>query len=385
MTAMLLNIAGTLFGLLTAASIAYYLLSILAANRFLSKRRPVTVETPPATIMVPLYGADFRAFENYVSLLNQDYPSFQVLFGVGDPADSSVEVVRKLMADYPDHDIGLATGPWVRIGENPKVNNLRNMLGQAKHGLLVLVDSDIRVGPDYLRCVASELCASGAGLVTCLYRAGEAPGFAAKLEAAGIAAEFAPGVLVAEWMQGISFAFGATIAITREKLEAIGGFEAVADYLADDYMLGNVAHRAGFPVLLSSYTVETVLPAITIGSFLKHQVRWARGIRACRPLGHTGMIVTNGLVLGLFTVLACWFSTPSLLLFCAAAAARMASAWFCGVIALGDGILGKNLWAVPLRDLFSFYIWCMAIAGKTVDWRGKNFKIVEDGKIRPIS
>jgi ceramide glucosyltransferase len=264
------------------------------------------------------------------------------------------------------------------------VNNLQNMLGRAKYGLLVLVDSDIRVGPEYLGRIASEVCAGDTGLVTCLYRAGEAPGFAARLEAVGITGEFAPGVLVAEMTGGASFAFGATIALKRDTLEAIGGFQAIADYLADDYMLGNLAHRAGHAVRLSSCVVETVLAPTDIGAFLLHQIRWARGIRACRPLGHTGLIITNAIVVGLLYTLTCGLSAASILLFAVAAAARMAAAWTVGVWCLGDRLLANSLWLVPVRDFFSFFIWCMALAGKKVEWRGKRYRIAGDGKLAPI-
>ena len=152
-----------------------------------------------------------------------------------------------------------------RIGPNPKVNTLNNMLPHAGHDTIILLDSDIRVGPDFLKAISADLPTNGQGLITCLYRAAEAPGIAAKLEAAGISSEFAPGVLVAEMAGGISFAFGAAIALSRKTLDTIGGFETISPYLADDYMLGNLVRKAGLPVKLSRVVVETVLPRMTLG------------------------------------------------------------------------------------------------------------------------
>jgi ceramide glucosyltransferase len=208
--------------------------------------------------MIPLCGKDFEAYENYASFCRQDYPNYQIVFGVNTEGDSSIPIIRKLKSDFPDKDIDLVIDGRA-IGENPKVNNLNNMYRKAKHDVIVLVDSDVRVEADYLLSVISELMKEQAGLVTCLYRAGEAPNLAAKIEAVGITGEFAPGVLVAWLTEGISFAFGATIATTRENLEAIGGFNAIADYLADDYMLGRLMSQAGRKVMVSSHVVELVL------------------------------------------------------------------------------------------------------------------------------
>ncbi len=386
------------FGALTIASVGYYLASIIAAERFFSKsgREGVKEQTlsasrsedgngepcRPVSVLVPLCGADFRGYQNYASLCRQNYPEFEIIFGVADPKDSSVPVVQKLRADFPDVPIQLVISADV-IGPNPKVNSLNNMFSHATHETLLMLDSDIRVGPDFIRTISEELCANGEGLVTCLYRAGEAPGLPSKLEAAGISSEFAPGVLVAQMGGGISFAFGACIGVTKKTIEAIGGFPAIAPYLADDYMLGNLVRKAGLPVKLSKCVVETVLSRLTMGGFFKHQLRWARGIRACTPWGHTGSLITNGTALSFLYFAFSGFSRQGLIVFATVVAMRLSMAWMVGVRRLGDDMLKHNLFVVPLRDFISLLIWSAALFGRRVEWRGKVFLLEKDGKITP--
>ncbi len=371
--------------LLSIASICYYMVCIFVARRFIS-RPPVTrsAPLPPASIMIPLYGKDFEAYENYVSFCRQNYPDYQIIFGVQSEQDSSIPVVRKLVAGFPATDIALVIDAGV-IGENPKVNNLNNMLKVAKHEVIVLVDSDIRVTADYLATVVSELADERVGLVTCLYRAGRAPNLAAKLEAVGITGEFAPGVLAAWSLEGLSFALGATIATTKEHLQAIGGFEAIADYLADDFMLGKLVSEAGYEVRLSSHVVEIVLPPMTLRSMMKHQVRWARGIRACRPWGYFGSLVTHGTMLAMLLACVSRGSALGLSILVMTLFTHLAMTYMVAIQTLGDNLLRQHLWLVPLRDLLGFLFWCLGQMGKTVEWRGRTFKLVEDGKMRLVA
>lgn len=368
----------------TVASIVYFGVCVFVARRFFSDPGPDLEpgHRPPVSVMIPLCGADFRGYDCYAAFCRQDYPTFQIVFGVRDSMDSSIALVEKLRADFPEVDIELVVNDR-SIGVNPKVDNLYNMAERARYDLLVLVDSDIRVGSDYLSRIAAEFSDEEVGMVTCLYRAGAAPTLSAKIEAIGISSEFAPGVLIANRFGGIRFAFGATIAVTRERLRSIGGLEAVADYLADDYMLGNLMRQSGRRVALSSCVVETMLHPMAFKPMLKHQVRWARGIRACQPLGHTGSVLTHGTALALLHLFASGFSAGGVFLLAATAAARMAMGWVVAVRCLGDGIARRNLLLMPVRDLFSFVVWCMSLAGKKVEWRGKVFVIIEGGKMKP--
>lgn len=371
-----------LLGFLSVASICYYIVSMAASERFFSGRpTPPPAEFPPVSLMVPLRGVDFEAYKNYASLCGQDYPEFEIVFGVEDRRDSSITVIDSLRAEFPDIPIKLVVG-CEKIGPNPKVNSLNAMVGHASHEFFVLLDSDIRVGPDFLKSITAEIPENG-GIVTCLYRAGEAPGIPAKLEAAGIVAEFAPGVLVAQMGGGISFAFGAAILMSKKTLARIGGFAAVAPYLADDYMIGNLVSKAGLTVQLSRYVVETVLSEMSLGEFIRHQVRWARGIRACAPLGHTGSIVTHGTVISLIYAAVSGFSPFSLSVFASIVVLRLASAWVVGVRRMGDKFLRRNPFLILVRDFFSFFIWIAALSGRRVVWRGWVFRLEEEGRIVP--
>ncbi len=384
-------------GILTAASACYYLVSIIAAEKFFghgdakTRRRgdktvspspclplSASVSKDPVSILIPLCGADFRAYQNYASLCRQDYPEFEIIFGVGDSQDSSVPVITQLQADFPHVPIQLVISAD-EIGPNPKVSTLNNMLPQAGHEILLMLDSDIRVGPDFIKAICAEFPPDG--LLTCLYRAGEAPGTPSKLEASGISSEFAPGVLVAEMAGGISFAFGAAIAISKKTLETIGGFAAIAPYLADDYMMGSLVRKAGLPVKLSRYVVETVLSRLSITDFVRHQLRWARGIRACAPWGHAGSLIANGTALSFLYFAFSGFSRFGLFIFASVSALRLWMAWMVGVRRLGDKILRHNLLLVPLRDFFSLFIWSAAFFGKRVEWRGRVFRLEKNGMI----
>ena len=338
-------------------------------------------EYRPVSILIPLCGEDSRAYQNYASLCRQDYPEFEIVFGVGDPLDSSLPVIARLRDDFPHVPVQLVISAD-EIGPNPKVNTLNSMLLQARHETLLMLDSDIRVGPDFIKAITSELPSAG-GLVTCLYRAGDAPGIPSKLEAAGISSEFAPGVLVAQMGGGISFAFGAAIALTKKTIETIGGLKALAPYLADDYMIGNLVRKAGLPVKLSRYVVETVLSKLSLSDFVRHQIRWARGIRACSPWGHTGSLITNGTVLSFLYFALSGFSRFGLFIFASVVALRLGMAWMVGVRRLGDKILRDNLLLVPLRDFFSLFIWSAALFGKRVEWRGRIFRLEGNGRLKP--
>lgn len=330
--------------------------------------------------MIPLHGADFKAYQSYAELCTQDYPEYQIVFGVRDLRDSSVPIVRKLISDFPDRDIALVISDKT-IGQNLKVSNLENMLARVKHEQIVIVDSDIRVGRDHLRKVLAPLSDPRVGLVTCLYRAAETPDFAAKLEAVAITAEFAAGVLMAWMLEGVKFALGSTMATTRTRLEAIGGFHALADYLADDFMLGNLIERDGYEVRLSHHVVETSMQPAGFRGMMRHQMRWARSTRISRPMGYLGLLLTYGTALALLNVAVDRASTLSLMLLASTLVIRLTMGWMIGVHWLGDRTLKKYFWLVPVRDLLSFLIWCLSWVGKRVEWRGRLFEVARDGKM----
>lgn len=366
------------------AANAFYLLSIFAGYRFFSRRRASApaVVGPPATIMIPLRGLDYGARRNYAGFCEQDYPQYQIVFGVQDAGDSAVPVVRKLMEDFPGRDIELVVCPDSH-GQNAKVSNLQNMFGRVKHDLVVIVDSDIRVGPGYLKSVLAPLSEPGVGLVTCLYRAAEAPDFGARLEALGFTGEFVPGVLMARMIEGVRFALGSTMATTRARLEEIGGFTGLADYLADDFMLGKLIADRGYEVRVSDELVETAMQPVGITGMIRHQMRWARSTRISRPLGYLGLILTYGTALAVLCLIVDRASFLSIGLLAATVLVRLSMAWMIGVYWMRDRIMAGSLWLVPFRDLLSFGIWVTSWVGRTVEWRGRSFEVARDGKIVP--
>lgn len=369
--------------LATISSLAYFLICIYSAWSFFRLPAPPPPKTlQPISVLVPVYGLDHAALENFTSMCSQDFPSYQIVFGVQDENDASIPVVRKLMQQFSERDISLVVSS-ARLGTNLKVGNLQNMLAEVKYERLIIMDSDIRVPPGYLRNISAELDRSGIGLVTCLYRFAEAPGWPARLEAIGITSEFAAGVLVARRLEGMTFALGATMATTRSVLDSIGGFPALADYLADDFMLGNLIAARGLRVDLARIQVETVPGALSLAEVLKHQVRWARGTRVCRPWGYLGMVLTHGTVLSLLYLLVSAGAASGWILLAVTLAVRALMAWSIGVRWMKDSILKSYFYLLAVRDLISFGIWLAGLFGRTVHWRGRAFTLVEDGKLLP--
>ena len=368
----------------TCAACIFYLLCMVAAVRFFRGKTSVHSATClPVSILIPLRGAEVGAYESYAALCCQAYPDYQLVFGVCDPCDTAIPIVRQLIADFAERDIALVVCTDT-LGTNPKVSNLHNMLRCVKYEQIIIVDSDIRVGGDYLRTIIPWLNEERVGLVTCLYRAAQAPDFATRLEAIGITAEFAPGVLAAWLLEGMSFALGSTMATTKTVLKAIGGLQTISDHLADDFMLGHLIAKAGYEVRLSHYVVETVLAPMGFRRMLKHQVRWSRSTRISRPLGYLGILLTHGTPLALLTLLASHGAMPSLILLGTTLGLRLTMAWLIGIHWLHDRVLQKYFWLLPWRDLLSFGIWCLGLVGKQVEWREQLFEIVDNGKIMPV-
>jgi ceramide glucosyltransferase len=364
-------------------AIWYYCSAIFSALELFSQ--PTTIDAtfqPPITILKPICGVDRDAYANLASFCRQDYPQFQMICGVCDEHDPGIAVVRQLIKDFPAVYIRLVVSDR-RIGTNPKVSNLANMASEARYSILLISDSDIRVGPNYLRHVVQPMGDPSVGLVTCMYRS-RARGLAATLEAIGVSTAFHGGVLVARKLEGIKFALGSTMVIKREALEVVGGFAVLADYLADDFLLGNLAVRGGYRVVLSDYVVEHVLATESFVELVRRQLRWARGDRASRPWGHLGLIFTHGIVMSLVFLLATKGSMVGWSMLSVTWLARLAMAWVIGVRYLHDQAAKKFLWLVPLRDLIGFALWCCSFVGRTIDWRGQRFRICPGGKLMPL-
>ena len=370
-------LAGLALGL---ASIAYLLIAIRGVTkhpRFPLASASAPGFTPPVTILKPLCGAESNLYECLRSFCAQDYGDYQVVFGVADPDDPAIAVVRRLMQEFSDRDIALAVNPTAR-GSNPKVANLINMMSAVKHAFVVVSDSDVRIEPDGLQRVLAPLASARVGAVTCLYKGAPAGGIASLLGALFINEWFIPSVLVDAEINGIDFCFGPVTAVRRAALDAIGGFGPLADHLADDFMLGQLVARAGYQIVLSPHAVDTVVDEPGLHSLIRHELRWARTVRTCRPLDHVLSLVTQALPLTALLVLA-W--EPSLLGSAVLATVILLRLRLSRVVSERFALGETPLWLIPIRECLCFAVWAASLVGTGVRWRGRRFSITRDGRL----
>ncbi len=378
LTARFLLEAGAALG--TVGCLFFYFLSALSLAGFLSDTRKKLNQVregplPPVSILKPLKGVDPEIWESFCSHCEQEYPLYELIFGVSDPADPAIEVVRKLQAKYPQLRIELIVCERI-LGSNIKVSNLVQMLPAARYEYLLVNDSDIRVSSDYLRSVIPPLADESVGLVTCLYRGVAGPTLGSRLEALGISTDFALGVLSARFLaRGLHFGLGSTLAFRRRDLEAIGGFDVLLNYLADDYELGRRISATGKQVELSASTVVTFLPAYTLRQFVLHQLRWSRTIRDARPWGYAGLLFTFGLPWALLAVVAARGAAWAWALLAMTLVARLAIAFGGAVLVLNDRQFVRNMVLLPLRDLIAPFIWAAGFMGNRIHWRGDVFDL----------
>ncbi|HSY89925.1 MAG TPA: bacteriohopanetetrol glucosamine biosynthesis glycosyltransferase HpnI [Candidatus Binatus sp.] len=367
------------------SSSIYYLLCLWSAAVFLRERRAdksarPTQTLPPISILKPLKGTDPDIYESFRSHCQQDYPEFEIIFGVGDAGDPAVASVEQLQREFPGRAIRLIVSPD-KLGANVKVSNLEQMLATARYEHLIVNDSDICVEPDYLRRVIAPLADEHVGMITCLYRGVAAGTFGSKLEALGISTDFCAGVLVARQLEGgLRFGLGSTLVFRRADLERIGGFRSIVDFLADDYELGRRIASLGLRVVLSDVVVETHLPAYDLRGFLAHQLRWARGVRDSRAAGYIGLVSTYGLMWALLGLIVAHGAPWSWAVLGTTALLRFAVVIVVGSCVLKDTRLLRNLWLLPVRDLVAVAVWIASFAGHTVTWRGDRF-VLKDGRL----
>jgi len=368
---------------LAATPLAYYIAATLTALRFFirERTREFIPFAPAVSLLKPVRGVDFGSYDNFASFCRQEYADYEILFGVGDDADPAVAVIQRLITDFPQRRIRLFIGAE-RIGANRKVNMLARLAREAQHEILVLTDGDIRVTPAYLREVAAPFADGRVGAVTSFYRSIAEKNLGAEMEAIGAASDFFAGVLMANWMEGITFGLGASIATTKEWVAKIGGFAAIADVLADDYELGHRIAKAGGKVLLSPEAVWTMYPAQTALSFWQHQVRWSRTVRLCRPLSFAGLIFTHGLPWALLAALIAPTPGIAATYLIAYLILRLTMAWTVGVWGVRDDVVRRKLWLVPFRDAIHFVIWLASFASNGIHWGGEEY-IIAGGRLIP--
>lgn len=366
-----------LFWIVFLPAAAYQCLAIAAAVRHLqlrnSRKDRSTAFAPGVSVLKPLRGMDPNTYQAFVSQVEQHYPKFEILFAVGDALDPAGLEVERLQRAYPRAPIRLITvGP--AAARNAKVGALIELARHARYPVWVVNDSDIRVGPQYLSQIVAPLADPAIGVVTCLYRA-KPHNASSAWEALGIASDFMPSTLVAQLLGVREFGLGSTLAFRAADLEQVGGFAALADYLADDYQLAKRITTLGKSAVLSTYTVETALGEATWSGIWWHQVRWARTIRSSKGGGYAGLPLTHA---GLWAAiaLATGASTPAVALI----TLRMTSAFLTMCFVLGSQ-LAWAFWLAPLWDLYAFGVWLTSYAGRTVRWRDRVLTIDSQGRI----
>lgn len=336
--------------------------------------------TPPVSILKPVKGLDYEAYANFASFCQQDYPEFELLFGVAAADDPAVPVIQKLQRDFPQHRIRLI----VAQAESPnrKACILHNLAAQASYEMLVVSDSDMRVAPDYLRRVVAPLADPAIGFVTCPYKGGKPLTLTAKLEALHMGAIFLPSVLVARGFLQMRFAMGATIALRRRDLDRIGGFAAVANYLADDYQIGLRIAALGLRGYLSDYVVTAILGHTTFKDQWDREVRWARCNRVCRPLEYPGILLTFSTPLAVCLLLMSGFSPIGWQALGGSVLLRWLVAWLIAGYTSNEAVRDWLL-LLPLRDMLSALVWLVGGIGKRITWRGESFLVQGDGRMVP--
>ncbi len=372
-------------GLFTSS--IFLLLALVAAWHFARSRsrraqRP-DHELPPVVVMKPMHGPEPRLRQNLETFFLQDYPRFEILFGARDAEDPALTVVRELMRKHPRVRARIVLSgepPW----PNPKVYSLERMLEQTDYEYLVISDSDVEVGPGYLRQIIGPLLDPTVGCVTCIYRGLPVGGLWALLEALGMSVEMTSGVLVADLLEGMKFALGPTMATRREVLQKIGGFSALREYHSDDYLFGNLISRAGYRVVIPREPINHVVLNRRLGASLAHQLRWMKSTRFSRPKGHLGMAITFAMpfgILGLFSAGALRNWQLGVALLAVAYLNRVIQSLAIGWGVARDPRALRFAWAYPLHDLIAFCLWVASYSGQHMQWRGQRYRFDPRGRI----
>jgi ceramide glucosyltransferase len=356
---------------------AYLVGAGLAVCRFTRRAAPTTADRPAVSVLKPLHGDEPGLYANLRSFAEQEYPAAQLVLGVNDPQDSALSAARALIRDLPASDISLVIDPRAS-GSNRKVANLENMFEVARHDLLVLADSDMRVDRHYLTAVTAPLHDPLTGVVTCLYTGVPTGGKWSELGAMNINFGFLPSALVAESLGLGGGCFGATIALRRETLERIGELTCLRNELADDHRVGEEVRALGLAVVLSSYLVEARVSEPTFAALWRHELRWARTLRSVAPIGFTGSVMAHPVILAALGAGVARFGLTACLFLVISCVLRWATA---RLIAHALGLPPAKPWLLPVRDILSFAVFVASFFGRTVFWRDRVFRVEASGRM----
>jgi ceramide glucosyltransferase len=368
----------TALAVLLTGSLVYCVLIIVATRRFLSATLPAPGTNPPISVLKPLCGHDDGLEENLRSFMVQDYPEYEVLFGVHRSDDSAVAVAEKIIAKFK----GRISARLIITGESPipnaKAFSLNRMVREAHYDVLVMSDSDVRVTPSLLSHLAQELQDDHVGLISCPYRAVPGRSLWSRLEAIGMNTELLGGIMVARMIEGMRFALGCTVAVRRSVLEDMGGFGYLQEFLAEDFVIGRRAAELGHGVLFSSYVIEHRIGSQSMMHNLGHRMRWARSTRRSRPLGYWGQIFTYPLPLAFLFCAAYPTAWPVLLL---TLILRGGAAFATAGNVVHDPITQKEWWLLPVQDVIGFFVWISGFVGDKIVWRNRKCTVLRDGRL----
>ena len=378
----LLGIA--LLGSFTSA--IFLFLAVLGAIRFRSESRRYRASQAgdsgflPVSLLKPVHGMEARLRENLESFFRQDYPCYEILIAADEEDDAALALAREISAQYPQVPCRfLVTGkpPW----PNPPAYCFSRMAAVALHEILVTSDSDVEVAPTYLREVVRPMLDPQVGMVTCVYRGKNAAGFWAGLTAIGMSVEMTAGVMVANLLEGMKFGLGPTIAVKREALNRIGGYQATGDYFANDFVIGNMIDKAGYRVVLSEHVIDHVVSQKSFRKMWENQLRWAKSTRYSRPKGHLGsgliFAIPYGLA-GLAAGLLLGMPVLGATLLAAAVLNRLMESWIVGWGVVRDPIVLTRFWLFSLRDLLGFIVWVASYTGAKTAWRDSRYELRGD-------
>jgi len=344
---------------------------------------------PGVTLMKPLHGTEPGLEENLRSFYEQDYFESggvaEFLFCARSEDDAGLAVARRVAAEYPRIPTRLVTSgePWA---PNAKVCSLATMAKVASHDIWVISDSDVMVTREYLRQVVLPFADEKVGCVTCLYRGIAAEGgIWSRLEAAGMTIEMSSGVAASNLLEPMQFALGPTMAARRDCVAEVGGFEAMADFCADDFVLGNWIAKHGHTVALSGCVIDHIVLHASFLNSIKHQVRWMKSTRFSRPKGHFGTALTFGMPFGILAFIAAWllgWHTLAIVALGFAIAGRMLQAWMVGLFVVHDDRLWKTMLLFPVRDLMGFFFWALSYTSRRILWRGEVYELLAEGRMK---
>jgi ceramide glucosyltransferase len=370
----------------TLTSALFLLLTMVGAFRFRREARKFVrtkgsdAELPPVSVLKPVHGMEAQLGENIESFFRQDYPAYEILFAADEPDDAALSVAREISGRYPQIPCRiLVTGK--PLWPNPPAYCFYRMSQVAAHRILVTSDSDVEVAPNYLREVVVPMLNDRVGMVTCVYRGKNAAGFWAGLTAIGMSVEMTAGVLVANLLEGMKFGLGPTIAVKKEAVNKIGGYEVLGDYFANDFMIGNLIDKAGYRVVLSEHVIDHVVSQKNFKKMWENQVRWAKSTRYSRPKGHFGSALIFAMpygLLGLAAAILLGLPGLGLALLGAALLNRIIESWVVGWGVVRDPIALKQIWMFPLRDLLGFIVWVASYTGATAAWRDSRYELRGD-------